>query len=74
MCTVVEENTADLVRTSWSRKQTEVNAMKNFHQLETICGDVNRILTQQNQHTLKPIANSDNKSNVLLQNAVLDSE
>lgn len=49
MCDAVETNTANLVQASLSKELTEVNAMKNFHQLATICDHVNRILTPQNQ-------------------------
>lgn len=72
MCRVTDENTSDLVRTSLARERTGVNIMKNFHQLETICEDVNRILTQ-NQPTAEPILNSDVKSDVISKSDVVGS-
>ncbi|CAK8569972.1 unnamed protein product [Lathyrus sativus] len=74
MCHAVETNTADLVQASLSRELTEVNAMKNFHQLATICDHVNRILTPQNQTISEPIANSDIKPDVVSQTEVLEPE
>lgn len=74
MCDAVETNTANLVQASLSRELTEVNAMKNFHQLATICDHVNRILTPQNQTNSEPIANSDIKPDVVSQTEVLEPE
>lgn len=61
MCKVME----DSVPTSLARELTEVNATKNFHQLETIYQDINRILTPPNEPTSEPIVNSDSKPDVV---------
>ena len=65
MCKVVEENPVDLVRTSLAREPAEVNVAKNFPALETICENINRILTptQQDQTAAeKSTLNTANKS------------
>ncbi|XP_019447576.1 PREDICTED: CHD3-type chromatin-remodeling factor PICKLE-like isoform X1 [Lupinus angustifolius] len=45
MCKVVNGSTMDIAQAYLARDPTEVNVMKNLHQLETICEDVKRILT-----------------------------
>ncbi|MED6158959.1 hypothetical protein PIB30_037850 [Stylosanthes scabra] len=45
MCKAVEENPVDRVRASLAREPADVNVAKNFLPLETICEDMQRILT-----------------------------
>ncbi|XP_019438781.1 PREDICTED: CHD3-type chromatin-remodeling factor PICKLE-like [Lupinus angustifolius] len=42
---VLNGSTMDVVETYLAKDPTDVNAMKNLHQLESICEDVNNILT-----------------------------
>jgi chromodomain-helicase-DNA-binding protein 4 len=67
MCKVVEENPTDLVQASLARESAEVNTVKKFPPLETICEDVNRILTPTVEQPISetPILNSDNKSEAI---------
>lgn len=65
MCKVVKQNPVDLVQTSLAREQAEGNVVNNFPPLETICDDINRLLTpiQQDQASAEmTVLNSDNKS------------
>ncbi|KAK7260935.1 hypothetical protein RIF29_27236 [Crotalaria pallida] len=59
MCKVLNGSAMDLVQPYLGGEPTEVNVMKNLHKLETICEDVNRILTptQQNQPTAEKPGN-----------------
>ncbi|XP_027333357.1 CHD3-type chromatin-remodeling factor PICKLE [Abrus precatorius] len=74
MCKTMEENTIDLNRTPLTSELTEVTVIKNLHQLEIICEDVNRILNQQNQPSEVPMLNSDNKSDILSETGVVGFE
>ncbi|KAK7311902.1 hypothetical protein RJT34_10364 [Clitoria ternatea] len=76
MCKVVEENPMDLVQTFLAREPAEPNTAKNFPLLETICDDINRILTptQENPIADTSILNSDNKSEALSQDEILGSK
>ncbi|XP_045804339.1 CHD3-type chromatin-remodeling factor PICKLE isoform X2 [Trifolium pratense] len=67
MCKVVEENPTDLVQASLARESAEVNTVKKFPPLETICEDINRILTPTVEQPISetPILNSDNKSEAI---------
>ncbi|CAL0327180.1 unnamed protein product [Lupinus luteus] len=65
MCKVVKENPIDLVRGSSEREQAEGNMVKNTPPLETLCEDINRLLTptQQDQTNAgMSVFNSENKS------------
>jgi len=64
MCKVVEENPMDLVQTSLAREPAELHVGKNFQPLETICKDINRILTPTQEQSAAdiPQSNSDKKS------------
>ncbi|XP_027356637.1 CHD3-type chromatin-remodeling factor PICKLE isoform X2 [Abrus precatorius] len=76
MCKVVEENPMDLVQTSLTREPAEINGVKNFPPLETICEEINRILTPAQEQPISemPISNSDNKSEVISHGEVVGSK
>ncbi|KAK7283118.1 hypothetical protein RIF29_12416 [Crotalaria pallida] len=63
MCNVVKENPFDLVRTSLEGEQAGGNVVKNFTPLETICEDINRLLTprQEESKVEVPIPQDDRK-------------
>ncbi|KAG4931365.1 hypothetical protein JHK86_048326 [Glycine max] len=73
MCKTVEENTMNLIQELSARELTEVNVIKNFHQLEIISADVNRILNQQNKRSAETQVLNSNKSNTLSQTEVVGS-
>ncbi|KAG4944320.1 hypothetical protein JHK85_048966 [Glycine max] len=73
MCKTVEENTMNLIQELSARELTEVNVIKNFHQLEIISADVNRILNQQNKCSAETQVLNSNKSNTLSQTEVVGS-
>lgn len=76
MCKVVEENPMDLVQSSLAREPAEVNAVKKCPPLETICEDINRILTPTVEQPVAetPVLNSDNKSEEISHSEVLGSK
>ncbi|XP_020208331.1 CHD3-type chromatin-remodeling factor PICKLE [Cajanus cajan] len=51
MCKTVDQNAMDVVKMSLARELREVHVVKNFHKLEIISEDVNRILNQPNQRS-----------------------
>ncbi|KAK8465456.1 hypothetical protein PHAVU_009G088700 [Phaseolus vulgaris] len=73
MCKVVEENPMDLVQTSLARNPAELHVGKNFPPLETICKDINRILTPTQEQSAAdiPKSNSDNKSEAMSDGEIL---
>lgn len=77
MYKVVEENTIGLVQTSLAREPAEVDAVKNFLSIDTICKDINGILTpsQQSHPTEeKPLLIPENKSESSPKSEVLISQ
>ena len=67
MCKAVEEDPMDLVQSSLAREPAELNVVKNFPPLETLCEDINKILTPTQEQPIAemPISNSDNKSETM---------
>ena len=49
----------DLVQTSLAREPAELNVVKNFPPLETLCEDINKILTPTQEQPIAemPISN-----------------
>ncbi|XP_014500994.1 CHD3-type chromatin-remodeling factor PICKLE isoform X3 [Vigna radiata var. radiata] len=76
MCKTVEENPTDLVQTSLAREPAELHVGKNFLPLETICKDIDRILTPTEEQSAAdiPMSNSENKSEVMSKSEILDAK
>ncbi|XP_027904599.1 CHD3-type chromatin-remodeling factor PICKLE isoform X2 [Vigna unguiculata] len=77
MCKIVEENPMDVqVQTSLAREPAELHVGKNFSPLETICKDINRILTPTEEQSAAdiPMSNSENKSEVMSQSEILGAK
>lgn len=66
----------DLVQTSLAREPAEINVVKKSPSLETICEDINRILTPTLEQPIAetPMLNSENKSEAIPDSEVLGSK
>jgi len=66
----------DLVQTSLAREPAELHVGKNFQPLETICKDINRILTPTQEQSAAdiPQSNSDKKSEALSYGEILGAK
>jgi len=64
------------VQTSLAREPAELHVGKNFSPLETICKDINRILTPTEEQSAAdiPMSNSENKSEVMSQSEILGAK
>ncbi|XP_047157571.1 CHD3-type chromatin-remodeling factor PICKLE isoform X2 [Vigna umbellata] len=73
MCKIMEENPMDLVQTSLAREPAELHVGKNFLPVETICKDIDRILTPTEEQSAAdiPMSNSENKSEVMSKSEIL---
>ncbi|KAL2346668.1 hypothetical protein Fmac_000668 [Flemingia macrophylla] len=78
MCKMVEVNPVDLVQTSLARappELDELNVVKNFPPLETLCEEVNRILKSTQEPVAEmPTSNSDSKSEAISHDELLRSK
>ncbi|BAT78110.1 CHD3-type chromatin-remodeling factor [Vigna angularis] len=76
MCKIMEENPMDLVQTSLAREPAELHVGKNFLPVETICKDIDRILTPTEEQSAAdiPMSNSENKSEVMSKSEILGAK